>query len=422
MCDISHSHDTGGGPDLAAVTLRAHRRTLTAAWERFHARGSADGVRAEVVESWDRSRTQLPQPVDAAPLDPQEQVREAWRNSALRPALATVADDLERTALDCDLVAAVTDASGRILWSAGSRHMRDRASAVNFVPGGRWDEASVGTNALDLALRSARPAQVFSAEHFSPAVHGWVCYAAPLVDGRDGRVLGVLDLSTTWDRSHPMALATVTAFARTVSQALGAHARAPRAVLERAHAPLRLEVLGRARLWQGDAAVMLTQRQAELLLALACHPEGLSLDQLAAHVYGDVAVTMTTVKVEVSRLRRVVPGVIGSRPYRLDAPVMVDALDVLDMVAGGAALAAAQACRAEVMPGSESPLARALGLRMEVAVRSLVLASRDPAALAALAANRPDDLEVVDHALRLAPHRSPGRALLEAGRAVARSD
>lgn len=404
------------------MTLRAHRRTLTAAWERFHARGTADGVRAEVVESWDRSRTQLRHLVQAAPLDPEDQVREAWRSSVLRPAVATVVDDLERTADDCDLVAAVTDASGRILWASGSRHMRDRASAVNFVPGGRWDEASVGTNALDLALRSARPSHVFSAEHFSPAVHGWVCYAAPLVDGHDGRVLGVLDLSTTWDRSHPMALATVTAFARTVSQALGSRARARAAVPDRTQDPLRLEVLGRARLWQRDVAVMLTQRQAELLLALACHPEGLTLDQLAAHVYGDVAVTMTTVKVEVSRLRRVVPGVIASRPYRLDVPVVVDALEVLDVVARGDALAAAQACRDEVMPGSESPLIRALGLRVEVAVRSLVLASSDPAAAAALAAHRPDDLEVVDHALSLAPSRSPGRALLEAARAVASAD
>ena len=286
-----------------------------------------------MVESWDRSRTQRANPVQAAPLDPQDQVREAWRASVLRPAVAAVVDDLERTAVDCDLVAAVTDASGRILWSAGSRHMRDRASAVNFVPGGRWDEASVGTNALDLALRFARPSQVFSAEHFSPAVHGWACYAAPLVDERDGRVLGVLDLSTTWDRSHPMALAAVTAFARTVSQALGA--RAGRGAPERSQAPLRLEVFGRARLWQQDAAVMLTQRQAEFLLALACHPEGLTLDQLAAHVYGDRAVTMTTVKVEVSRLRRVVPGVIASRPYRLDALVVVDAIEVLDMVARG---------------------------------------------------------------------------------------
>ena len=33
--------------------------------------------------------------------------------------------------------------------------MRRKAETVNFVPGGRWDEASVGTNALAIASRTA---------------------------------------------------------------------------------------------------------------------------------------------------------------------------------------------------------------------------------------------------------------------------
>ena len=63
----------------------------------------------------------------------------------------------------------------------------------------------MGTNALSLALRTGRPSTVFSAEHLVEALHGWVCYCAP-IHGPDGRILGVLDLSTTWDRSHPLAM------------------------------------------------------------------------------------------------------------------------------------------------------------------------------------------------------------------------
>ena len=39
--------------------------------------------------------------------------------------------------------------------------MRRKAESVNFVAGGRWDDESVGTNALDLANRLSRPAMVF---------------------------------------------------------------------------------------------------------------------------------------------------------------------------------------------------------------------------------------------------------------------
>ena len=61
----------------------------------------------------------------------------------------------------------MTDAETRILWTYGGRVMRRKAETVNFVPGGRWDEASVGTNALDLANRTGDPSMVFSAEHYA---------------------------------------------------------------------------------------------------------------------------------------------------------------------------------------------------------------------------------------------------------------
>ena len=60
--------------------------------------------------------------------------------------------------------------------------MRRKAETVNFVAGGRWDDESVGTNALDLANRLSQPAMVFSAEHYASIVHNWVCWAAPVHD------------------------------------------------------------------------------------------------------------------------------------------------------------------------------------------------------------------------------------------------
>ena len=70
----------------------------------------------------------------------------------------------------------------RILWTYGGRVMRRKAETVNFVAGGRWDDTSVGTNALDLATRNDAPSMVFSAEHYAPIVHNWVCWAAPVHD------------------------------------------------------------------------------------------------------------------------------------------------------------------------------------------------------------------------------------------------
>src|SRR5437762_2056118 len=82
------------------------------------------------------------------------------------------------------------------------------------------DGGSVGTNALDLANRLRRPAMVFSAEHYAPIVHNWVCWAAPVHDPLTGVQLGVVDLSTTWDRTHPIGLATARVLARLIETAM----------------------------------------------------------------------------------------------------------------------------------------------------------------------------------------------------------
>jgi hypothetical protein len=406
--------------------LRARRREVADCWERYLGADEPNGVRGTIAESWRRSRRSLAAPVQRAPVDTPDSVAAASERSLLRRALPVVADDLVRTAETCDLVAAVTDATGRIVWTAGSRHMRRRADQVNFVPGGRWDEASVGTNALGLALVTGGVESVFSAEHYSACVHDWVCYAAAVRQPGTGDVLGVVDLSTTWDRSHPMASATVAAYARMLGEAV--RRTTPARSADRAGARsrarpdgglFRLKVLGTPALEQAGLPLVVTLRQAEILLTLALHPAGLTLEQLHAFVYGDAPVALGTLKAEVSRLRRVLGGALASRPYRVTLPVQVDALDVLDAVARGDTGAAVDAAADPVLPAAESPVVAELRVRVEVAVRRLVLSRSDAGAAARLAQRHPYDNEVVEHALALLPARAPARTLLMASHEAA---
>jgi transcriptional regulator of acetoin/glycerol metabolism len=173
---------------VADPELQQRRREVEAARE-------SGRPRAPIGESWTRCREVVDAAADAAPVDVDEsEVLERWASSAIRRADVGLEEQLTQAAELGDLVAAVTDADGRILWSAGGRSMRRDAERVGFVPGGRWDEASAGTNALGLALRTGRPASVFSAEHWCDVVRDWVCWSAPVLDA-DGRSLGVIDLS-----------------------------------------------------------------------------------------------------------------------------------------------------------------------------------------------------------------------------------
>ncbi len=406
--------------------LARRRRALTLAWTHSNTgehRPVAPGVRPEITASWGRSRDavggggQLPV---AAPVVDLDDTREA---GLLRAALAQVAPVLAHAAEEGDLVVAVTDPEVRLLWTHGGRVMRVRAETVGFVPGGCWDEGSIGTNALDLALRSGAPAEVWSAEHFAPVVHGWVCWAAPLLDPATGRPLGVLDVSTLWDRAHPLGPATTTVLSALVQTVLDgldgldgphAHRGTP------AQQELDLRLLGDADGASGPAVrlgarpVTVTPRQLELLALLALHPEGISADALHDALYGEAPVSRSTLKAEVSHLRSLLGGAITSRPYRLVVPVRSDVEECLAAVQRGDVEAAVAAYGGPLLPRTESPRLRAHRDYVDVALRQALLSRPLPRAVLAYAQRCPHETEVVAAGLAATDPGDPARALLAA--------
>ena len=387
--------------------LHRRRSHLARAWD-LHIPAICDkrpasaarmGVRTEIAASWERSAAHIMPEVHEAPLADVDETRHAWETSPLSAAVRQLESQLQAAADDGELVVAVTDPDARIMWSYGGAVMRHRAEQVNFVPGGRWDEASVGTNALDLALRLDRAATVYSAEHFSSCVHGWVCWAAPVHDPGTGRQLGVLDLSTTWDRSHPIGLATAGALARLLGRevrgtvvAADAHdsASACRGLLD-------LKLLGQPSAQLNGARLRLTRRQTEILALLALNPDGLDLAELHARLYGDRPVSPGTLKAEMSQLRAVLGGRLESRPYRIGLDVRCDVTDVLHRLRAGDVAGAVERYGGELLPGSESPALAEFGHFVTVAVRDALLSDPHPATVQRYLELAPHDLDLLDY-------------------------
>lgn len=402
-----------------AAMESGRRRTLERAWERWRQGSTPDtDVRPEILSSWQRSAEQVIDAVDAAPLADEGETRSRFEDSPLSAAVNRLEGALRSAAEDGDLVVAVTDPQTRILWTYGGRVMRNAAEEVNFVAGGRWDEGSVGTNALNLALRNDRVSTVFAAEHYAPIVHSWVCWAAPVHDPVTGVQLGVLDLSTTWDRGHPIGAATAQALARLLETAIPpSGSPAADGALS---AGLHLRLLGAVEVHLDGARLLLTRRQCEILALLALHSGGLSLGELHAHVYGDERVSTSTLKSEVSHLRSALGGRLASRPYRLDLPVTSDVEAVRAAVRRGDARAAVDAYGGDLVPGTRSPHLTELAEYLAVAVRECLLGNPDPSAVLAYSEVVPD-AEVVQRALEaLDDERHPARAQLMARLAAAR--
>ncbi|QHY99046.1 Acetoin dehydrogenase operon transcriptional activator AcoR [Streptomyces sp. S4.7] len=204
--------------------------------------------RPVIEASWQRMRRlgvsphQETGPVVMTP----EELEHRRRTSALGEVIRGVCDGLGGF-VDASLqILVVSDEQGRVLWREGNAKVMRRADGISLEEGVSWAEGATGTNAIGTALTAGAPVQVHSAEHFVHTLTRWTCAAAPVHDPRDGRLLGVVDVSGPATSFHPATLALVTAVARLAESEL--RERHLRAVerLRSVAAPILCRVGGRA--------------------------------------------------------------------------------------------------------------------------------------------------------------------------------
>ncbi|MEU2304019.1 GAF domain-containing protein [Streptomyces misionensis] len=371
-------------------------RVLRRAHETFTTVGAVPRpVRSVVAESWRRSARAGVVPDGTASVELSDGDLGAYRaEHPLAQVMPLFRELMGTFAADDEQLLAVCDAQGRLLWVEGHPAARRRADGMNFVPGARWSETAVGTNAPGTAVALGRPVQVFAAEHFTRRVQTWTCVAAPVHDPRTGRVLGAVDVTGGDRLAHPHSLGFVQAVARAAEAQLALLAP----VRPAANTPT-LGALGRdeAELALDGRRIRLSRRHSEIVLLLSRHPEGLTGDELLCALYADESVTPVTLRAELARLRRLLgPELLASRPYRLTAAVDADATVVERRLGSGALTAAMEMYAGPLLPGSQAPAIVRLRERLERELRAALIAHRDPDLLADWAHARwgEDDIEV----------------------------
>ncbi|MEV7521277.1 GAF domain-containing protein [Streptomyces sp. NPDC091371] len=365
-----------GGADPAERTRELRRA---------HAAFTRDGrveapVRAVIARSWRRCARARVSPECAPRVEWTEPQLRAYRTEHPLARVMPLFRELvgEFAAHGAHLLA-VCDARGSLLWVEGEPDTLRRAERLGFVPGARWAETAMGTNAPGTAVAVGEPVQVFGAEHFSRRVHPWTCAAAPVRDPRTGGLLGAVDITGGDGLAHPHSLAFVRAVARAAEAQLALLEPGPPTAGD------TLTALGQdeALLVTGGRRIRLGRRHSEIMALLAHHPEGLSGEELAIALYEDESVSPVTLRAEMSRLRALLgPAAPLSRPYRPAAPLDADFTTLTRHLAAGAVSAALHRYPGPLLPASTAPGIVRLRRRIEDQARAAVIARADAGLLA----------------------------------------
>ena len=156
----------------------------------------SEEIRPEIVESWHRCEAMGVDHLGGrgSLVSKEELLRSISKRKELikvaRPIMENVFEMVKNTSYSVIL----TDEKGVIIDIIINKDLEENHVRLNFMKGSKWDEGSVGTNAIGTCLAIDKPMQVNGAEHFCEYHHKWTCSAAPIHNNR-GEIIGCFDLS-----------------------------------------------------------------------------------------------------------------------------------------------------------------------------------------------------------------------------------
>ncbi|MET7452063.1 GAF domain-containing protein [Streptomyces sp. NPDC005574] len=240
---------------LAAVDAAGAARVLSEVRSaRLSGRRAPLAPRPVIEQSWGRM---LRGGVDPdhdfrAGLLSREEVQRRRERSALRHVLPVLREGLLSVADVAHHIMVVADEDGRVLWREGDRPVLRKADGIGFELGADWREDVVGTNGVGTPAVVRRPVQVFAAEHFVRTHTTWTCAGAPITDPRDGRLIGVVDVSGPLETMHPATLAWVDSVAKLAEARLRERHQISLERLRAVAAPVLARLTGRAVVVDGE--------------------------------------------------------------------------------------------------------------------------------------------------------------------------
>ncbi len=195
------------GPSIVRKAYLGHRKDrarIDGLWEQFHSAvelspDESDNYTTSLLADWARCKEMGVDPTlrRVPVVEGDSFAILADSRKFLTESAEAVLGKIQETFVEVPGLILFGDQDGTILQVLGDSRMRLRAAnRSNITEGGRWNEATAGTNGLGTPIALKKPVHIYSSEHYCESFHMWSCAGAPILDPFTNEVLGVIDFST----------------------------------------------------------------------------------------------------------------------------------------------------------------------------------------------------------------------------------
>lgn len=181
-------------------------------------------VRTEVANSWQRCRNMNVDPYSdvGADLEGLELKERLYKFQHLVNIARPFMENLYNFVKGSGFEVVLADDQGFLLEVLGDAGIVQKTREINLCPGGNWNEAIKGTNAIGTAIAEKKPIQIYAWEHFCQSNHFITCSAAPIFDPEEN-LIGVLDITGDYKVANPHTLGMVVAAVNAIENQLRLH-------------------------------------------------------------------------------------------------------------------------------------------------------------------------------------------------------
>ncbi len=203
------------------------QQEMSVIWREFVKKHPIDQkmLRPEILNSWKRCLGKVdPFQQKNQVVLPQKQFEDLCaRNKEFLEISGAVMEDLHKFVRGSGFVIVLSEGEGYILRMIGDLEVIHTTDSVGFVPGAKWSESVMGTNAIGTCIIADTPLQIYAYEHWATCVQGGVCSCAPIHDPDSGQIIGALGMTAVdSEKVHSHTLGLVFAAVRLIEGQIAA--------------------------------------------------------------------------------------------------------------------------------------------------------------------------------------------------------